>query len=116
MDQNECMKAGINYEEGVARFVGNSEMYEKFLRDFLTEPTFQSLEAALTNGDITASFQAAHTLKGLTGNLSFVELYQSLVTLTDSLRGEGDLEKARSLYPGVKEQYEGVKAFLAANL
>ena len=27
MNQQECMEVGINYEEGVSRFVGNAQLY-----------------------------------------------------------------------------------------
>jgi glycosyltransferase involved in cell wall biosynthesis len=91
MNRQDCINAGINYDDGVARFVGNAGMYEKFLRSFLQDDSFAQLREAMGRGDVGASFQAAHTLKGLTGNLSLERLYKKLVVLTDALRGEGDV-------------------------
>jgi len=45
LNQQECLAAGIDFEEGVARFVGNADIYEKFLRDFLGDQTFASRTA-----------------------------------------------------------------------
>lgn len=70
MNRDDCIRCGIDYDEGVARFVGRSDLYEEFLKKFLTDPTFPALEAAMQAKDLPAAFTAAHTLKGVTGNLS----------------------------------------------
>ena len=116
MNQQECLEAGIDYDEGVARFVGNAQMYERFLKEFLSDPTFDALAEAMERRDIPAAFAAAHTLKGLTGNLSLDRLYEKLVTLTNALRGGGDLPLAESLFPAVRDDYRQVKAFIAARV
>jgi HPt (histidine-containing phosphotransfer) domain-containing protein len=116
MDQQECLRAGIDYNDGVARFVGNAGIYEKFLKEFLSDQSFAALETALDGGDLSASFQAAHTLKGLTGNLSLNVLYGHLVTLTDALRGAGNLPLAQSLFPTVREDYRRAVDFIRANV
>jgi HPt (histidine-containing phosphotransfer) domain-containing protein len=112
MDRQACIDAGINYDEGVARFVGNAEMYERFLMEFLSDPTFALLDTAMGEKNISAAFQASHSLKGLSGNLSLERLYQKLVALTDALRGVGDLRRAESLFPAVKTEYQQICAFL----
>jgi HPt (histidine-containing phosphotransfer) domain-containing protein len=114
MNRQDCINAGINYDDGVARFVGNAGMYEKFLRSFLQDDSFAQLREAMGRGDVGASFQAAHTLKGLTGNLSLERLYKKLVVLTDALRGEGDMPLAKSLFPDVEKEYADVTAFIAS--
>lgn len=114
MDQKTCLEAGIDYNEGVARCVGNAQLFEKFLFSFPADPSFGELEAALRANDIPAAFRAAHTLKGVTGNLSMTRLYTLLVGLTDALRGEGDMAAARAQYPAVKEAYDAVVCFIGA--
>ena len=114
IDRQACRDAGINYEEGVARFVGNAEMYERFLGEFVNDGTFAELETAMKAGNVKDAFAAAHTLKGLTGNLSLDALYKKLVVLTDALRGEGNLALAKTLYPGVEREYRAVLAFLSS--
>jgi len=114
MNRQACLDAGINYDEGVARFVGNAEMYEHFLNEFLSDPTFALLDTAMGEKNISSAFQAAHTLKGVTGNLSMDRLYQKLAALTDALRGAGDLPQAESLFPAVKTEYQHICTFLTS--
>ncbi len=114
MNRQECIDAGINYDEGVARFVGNAEMFERFLREFPADTTYAALESAMEQRDGKAAFQAGHTLKGLTGNLSMVDLYRQLVVFVDALRGEGNMSLAETLYPAVQKEYRRVMDFLTA--
>jgi len=67
-------------------------------------------------GDVSAAFQASHTLKGLTGNLSLNDLYQKLVVFTNALRGEGNMPLAQSLYPAVRADYDRALAFISSRL
>lgn len=89
-------------------------MFVRFLKEFPGDGSFAALETALESGDLSASFQASHTLKGLTGNLSLTTLYRELVTLTDALRGEGNLALARSLFPQVRADYDRAVRFIRA--
>lgn len=73
------------------------------------------LETAMAANDIQASFQAAHSLKGVAGNLSLIDLYNAVVPFVDALRGEGNMELAKMLYPPVQKEYERVAAFLKEN-
>jgi len=105
MDREACIRAGIDYDEGVARFVGRADMYEKFLAQFPEDPGFSALDEAMGSGDVSAAFQAAHSLKGVSGNLSVNNLYHSLIPFVNALRGAGDLPLAKTLYPPVEEAY-----------
>jgi histidine phosphotransfer protein HptB len=112
MDKEAYRLSGIDYEEGVSRFVGHAELYEKFLKKFLADPEFAALEKALADGDAEAAFQTSHSLKGVTGNLSMNALYRALVPLVDALRGGGDLALARTLFPAVQAEYRRVMDFV----
>ncbi len=112
MDSIKCAQVGINYDEGLARFIGEKDIYEKFLLSFPDDKTFRVLEKNIDDGDVKGAFEAAHSLKGLTGNLSINDMYKKLVTLTDVLRNDGDIEKARDLFVWLKEDYKKVVAFL----
>lgn len=41
MDQEACKNHGIEYEDGLARFVGNVALYEKFLKQFPDDPCYK---------------------------------------------------------------------------
>ena len=40
MNKEVLLQNGIDYLEGVARFAGQAEIYEKFLKKFPEDPTF----------------------------------------------------------------------------
>ena len=75
MCEQEYLAAGIDYQDGAARFLGNRELYERFLREFPGDATFSALEAAMESRNVQEAFRSAHTLKGLTGNLSLTIMH-----------------------------------------
>ena len=80
--------AGIKCEEAIYRFSGNEEMFESFLKKFLTDPSYGKLEAAIKAGDYKEAFSAGHTLKGVTANLGINSVYEVLNPLVEALRHE----------------------------
>lgn len=74
-----------DYEDVTDR-LGSDSLTEKFILKFLNDKTFDALKQAVADGDITASFKAAHTLKGVAANLSFTLLFESTGRLTEQLR------------------------------
>lgn len=116
MNQETCEKAGIAYADGVARFVGHAELYEKYLKTFPQDPNYAAMEEALRCGDGEAAFHAAHTLKGVSGNLSLNDLYLTLLPLVEALRGQADLPKAISLLPPVQEAYRRASACISSQI
>lgn len=108
MDKNKLMDSGIDYDEGVGRFSGNAEIYEKFLLKFKEDKSFQELDQAMKDHDYGTAFTAAHTLKGVTGNLSINVLYQELVPFVELLRTGAKLAEANAYYPRVAETYHQV--------
>ncbi|MCI7712567.1 MAG: Hpt domain-containing protein [Clostridiales bacterium] len=71
------------------RFLGDEALYETCFRQFLADPAFPALEAALDSGDGAAAFEAAHTIKGVAGNLGLTELYRAACALAEPLRHGG---------------------------
>ena len=69
--KREALKAaGIDVEDAVRRFMGKEELMMKFLLRFGQDPNFGLLRQALEEGDTARAYEAAHTLKGVAGNLS----------------------------------------------
>ena len=77
---------GVDMEAGLKRLNGNRNLYRKLLFDFAGSysMTYDDISSALNKGDTTLAFRLIHTLKGVAGNISALEI-QSLA---------GDLEKA----------------------
>lgn len=112
MDMYRLSMAGISAGEGLARFSGNAALYEKYLKRFPGDESFAAMCAAIDAGDAGAAFDAAHTLKGITGNLSMTRLYGDLGPLVEALR-RGDLAGADALLKPVTEDYDGIISALS---
>lgn len=80
--------AGMDVDAALQRFMNNANLLLKHARRFPDEGTWEKLLAALDAGDAAAAFAAAHTLKGITANLSFVRLHDLLEAMTEDLRAK----------------------------
>ena len=75
-------KIGANYDDACARLMGE-EMLSRFALKFLDDESMDKLEAAMAAGDAEGAFMAAHTLKGVSQNLGFDNLYEPAVVVTE---------------------------------
>lgn len=83
----------------------NEKMVAHFVLMFPNDPTMQNLRNAVSAADIEKSFRAAHTLKGVAGNLGLTQLYNVAVELTEQLRPR--LETADpKLFDAVEKEYQ----------
>ncbi|MDD2967340.1 MAG: Hpt domain-containing protein [Desulfovibrionaceae bacterium] len=111
MNKEKLIAAGIDYNEGVARFSDHAMLYEKYLGKFLQSPLMEQLEQQLTKGAISEAFHTAHDLKGASGNLSMNAYYEKICELTECLR-HGDnnytpiFTQLKKLYAAIKEAAE----------
>lgn len=102
---------GADYVETMRRFLGNEAMYLKFLKKLFQDDNLKKLGQALENGDLTGAFEAAHTLKGVTGNLGLTRLYQAVCAIVEPLR----LKEARDyapMYDEICSEFDRVKQIL----
>lgn len=91
---SELETLGCNTGEALARFMNNAALYEKMLGKL--PPQIRDLEVMpfIESGDRDKAIENAHTLKGITGNLSVTPLYDAYNDIVASLRAD-DTEKAR---------------------
>ncbi len=87
-------KIGANYDDACARLMGE-EMLARFALKFLDDESMDKLEAAMAAGDAKEAFMAAHTLKGVSQNLGFDNLYEPAVVVTEALRGADAVDGVR---------------------
>lgn len=106
--------AGIDVDDALGRFLQNEALMMKFLGRFPADTSFSRLQEAMERGDAAQAFEAAHTLKGVTGNLSLKRLYQVLIPMVEELRA-GDLaaasarmEEAELWYSRAAEALDGL--------
>ncbi|BDF69187.1 hypothetical protein CE91St41_01680 [Oscillospiraceae bacterium] len=100
---------GGDYEGTMARFMGNEAMYRKFLGMLFQDQNLQKLGDALEGGDMQAAFEAAHTLKGVVGNMGLTPLYQAVCAIVEPLRAKEGADYA-ALYRAVRAQYARAEA------
>lgn len=113
MDQPKWTCDVINLAEGTERFSGNGVLFKRMLMKFPEDGSFAALREALREKDAVAAFAAAHTLKGLAGNLSMTRLSADIYPLVERLRA-GDLSGTGELFEPVRRDYEEIIAVLAA--
>ena len=114
MDQStfaELEKCGVDTKATLARFGGSAKLYERFLGKFLNDPSFSQTIEALGKGDFAAVLTAAHTLKGVSGNLGLTPVYEISAKMVDSIRA-GDNAGAAELQGRLTEAYNSICAVL----
>ena len=79
-------KYGGDYKTTLGRFMGNEKMYLKFLNMLFKDENLKKLGDAVQEGNLTAAFEAAHTLKGVTANLGLTPLYNEVCRIVEPLR------------------------------
>lgn len=98
-------KAGIDVANGIRRFGGKKELYEKYLCAFEEDPNYGRLEQAIQEKDVEEAFSSSHALKGMAGNLGLQELYEALVPLVEIFRA-GEITEDEGCFETVKTCYQ----------
>lgn len=105
MTVKECYEQmGADYE-GVLGRLRNEALIKKFVKKFLDDGSFESLRNSLEEGNGEEAFRAAHTLKGVSQNLGFDNLYDVSFDITEQLRGR-QTAGCEDFFEKVREQYE----------
>lgn len=102
----------IDRKEVIQRFANNEGLYQKFLIKFRDEDgTFDQLTKAVESDDYKEVEMAAHTLKGISGNLGLKSLMNYSSDLVDNIRNSQkniQREKVNELYVKVDEEYKKI--------
>ena len=106
MTVKECYEIiGANYEEVESR-LRTEERIKKFLLKVLNDKSYDLLCDSIKQKNMEEAFRAAHTLKGISQNLSLTTLYQSSNLLSEELRENQEYSKqAEELFEQVKKDY-----------
>lgn len=103
MNIQNCFEViGADYNQALARFKSEEKIIF-FLKLYLKDTSTRSLDDAMAAEDYGAAFFAAHTLKGVLGNMCFTAFYEKASELTELLRDGKDIKGAVELYPEVKD-------------
>lgn len=106
MDSKKFLAAcGGDYEGTMRRLMGNEMLFCRLLPKVFQDENFQKLEDALTLGDLDAAFDAAHTLKGVSGNLGLTSLYNAVCEIVEPLRRKNPEADYRTLYQVIQQEF-----------
>lgn len=94
MNVAKLTSAGIDYASGVARFLGDTALYELVLTTFLADPMLEQARAAYARKDRTALLNCVHDIKGSSGNADMTRLYLASSALVALLRSESYTDAA----------------------
>ena len=89
---------GADYNSTMARFMGKEAMYLKFLDMLFKDDNLEKLGTALEQQDYEAAFAAAHTLKGVVGNMGLTPLFNAVCAIVESFRKREVPEDYNVLY------------------
>ncbi|MDO4271044.1 MAG: Hpt domain-containing protein [Eubacteriales bacterium] len=97
--------AGVDVQTALNRFCGNDSLYAKYLKKFFDDPNYREAGAALAASDWEEMLHAAHTLKGVAGNLGLDRLFETSGRIVAALRA-GEHDAAAAAYAVLRGQYE----------
>ncbi len=83
---------GANLEEGLGRCLNNESFYLRMVKLIPGDANFQKLYDAVDAGNLDAAFEAAHALKGSTGNLALTPVSAPVVEITELLRARTKMD------------------------
>ena len=114
MTIQECYASFGGDFDDVRQRIPKDELIQRFALKFLDDKSYGQLEESLKNDDMDQAFRAAHSLKGVSQNLSFKNLGHSSGELTEELRHweSAPVDKARceELFRQVSADYAAVIA------
>lgn len=103
---------GTDYDAVLRRFAGNTTLYLRVLRMLPNDKSLEKLGAAIDSGDLDSAFEAAHTLKGVAGNLGLTPLLEAVNTIVEPLRAREKRSDYMQLYIAVQAEYQKAEAFV----
>ena len=106
MEKKDKLKeAGIDVEEALERFLGNEDLYLKFLLKFPKDDNFSNMEKYLKQNNCEEAYKCAHSIKGVAGNLSIFNVYKCMSILAEYLKNS-QLQDAKEYLDELKKVYE----------
>lgn len=97
---NELEALGVDIDDADRRLNHNMGLYEKLLKKFPAQVEMLPILSCYDEGDHTAALEHAHTMKGMTSNLSMTPLsnaYSDAVTLMREDNYPAAIEKVKGV-------------------
>jgi HPt (histidine-containing phosphotransfer) domain-containing protein len=108
----------IDIDEGLKRVMDNKKLYAKLLAKFKNETTLDDIINALAQGRLEDARIAAHTLKGVSANLSLKQLFLKVQELEARIKeGKADpglVDTVKAVFSATLTDIEKVTAHYGA--
>ncbi|MDR1220587.1 MAG: Hpt domain-containing protein [Treponema sp.] len=106
----------VNQEEGLKRVMNNKKLYVRLLTKFKNETNLTELVHSIEEKDYEKAEASAHTLKGLSGNLSLTALYEKASALDAQLKNQTvDADAVADITACFNETQKAIEEVLAAH-
>ena len=105
--QTELEGAGVNVEETLRRFMNNEMLMIKFLRKFVDDENMNKLRTLIADKHYNEVLPVAHTLKGVSGNLGLIKLYEIFYRMCQDCRND-QYEDLDGLFAQAEANYSKV--------
>lgn len=102
---------GIDVEGALERFMGNSSLLDRFLNNFLDDPTYENLKQAVAEKDAEKMLSTSHLLKGMCANLSMTNLTE-LFTRQVRLLRENRQDDAAAMMNEIDAEYKRIVSLI----
>lgn len=96
---------GIDLTDAMERMDDDEALYKRLAFKYLNNTNYVDLVAAMEAQDYDAAYTAAHTLKGVSGNLSLAALYKVASAVSDALK-QGEYQAAEQMMPDLETAHE----------
>ena len=103
--KQQLIDAGIDVDGALARFMGNENLLNRFLGKFPADENYGKLVAAIAAGSREDALLAAHTLKGVSGNLSMSRLFELTDSQVKAMRAD-EWDRAFAMMEDITPIYE----------
>ncbi|MCL2479973.1 MAG: Hpt domain-containing protein [Treponema sp.] len=104
----------VDYDDGLKRVMNKTALYVKLLGQFKATAKMDELTALLSAGDMEKAQIQAHTIKGMAGNLSLIEMYKQILELETQIKARnvdpGQIEKVQQVYAATVQEVERIIA------
>ena len=102
---------GVKTNQGLERCCNMEAFYFKMITASVNDANFAKLGKALEANDLQEAFEAAHALKGISGNLALDPLYDAVCDIVEPLRNKTEMDYSEK-YKKVMEAREKLAALI----
>ena len=96
MDMDSTQNEYIDVDDALSRIGGNMSLYQRLLGRFVDGNLYEELVKTLQQGDFEESTRQAHSLKGVSANLSLVKIRSLSIELEQLLKDNADYSSCLS--------------------